>query len=33
MVLSIGAGQAIAVSVFGIIFMRIWRRMENFRDS
>jgi uncharacterized membrane protein len=29
MVLSIGAGQAIAVSVFGTIFMRIWRRMEE----
>jgi len=28
MVLSIGAGQAVAVSVFGLIFMRIWKRME-----
>jgi uncharacterized membrane protein len=29
MVLSIGIGQAIAVAVFGPIFMRIWRRMEG----
>ena len=29
MVISIGIGQAIAVSVFGLIFMRIWRRMEG----
>jgi len=29
MVLSIGVGQAIAVTAFGLIFMRIWRRMER----
>ena len=29
MVISIGVGQAVAVSVFGTIFMRIWERMEN----
>lgn len=29
MVLSIGIGQAIAVIVFGHIFMRVWRRMEE----
>ena len=29
MVLSIGIGQSIAVIVFGILFMRIWRRMEG----
>lgn len=29
MVLSIGVGQAVAVVVFGVIFMRIWRRMEG----
>ena len=29
MVLSIGIGQTIAVTVFGLIFIRIWRRMEG----
>ena len=29
MVLSIGVGQAIAVTVFGLIFMRIWKMMEG----
>ena len=29
MVLSIGVGQAIAVTVFGLIFMRIWKGMEG----
>ncbi|UCF88940.1 MAG: QueT transporter family protein [bacterium] len=28
MVISIGIGQAVAVTVFGLIFMRIWVRME-----
>jgi uncharacterized membrane protein len=28
MVFSIGIGQTLAVTVFGIIFMKIWRRME-----
>lgn len=31
MVLSIGIGQAIAVTVFGLIFMRIWERMEDIK--
>ena len=29
MVLSIGIGQTIAVTVFGLIFIRIWRRMAE----
>ena len=29
MVLSIGIGQTVAVTVFGIIFTRMWRRMEK----
>ena len=29
MVLSIGLGQGLAVTVFGLIFMRVWRRMEG----
>ena len=31
MVLTIGAGQVIAVTVFGNIFMRIWKRMEDIK--
>lgn len=29
MVLSIGLGQTIAVTVFGLLFMKIWKRMEE----
>ena len=33
MVLSIGIGQAIAVTTFGLIFMKIWQRMEDGNKS
>ena len=31
MVISIGIGQLIAVCVFGNLFMRIWKRMEDIK--